>query len=868
MVTEGGSVELPGIWLRQQREAAGMTQEELAERSGVSARTISDLERGRVRRPYPRSVRLLTGALALPETAGDELVSRYRSARDDGTAAARRVPGGLTAAASLLPPSGGVSPAVVPRELPAAVAHFAGRADELKALDGLAELSARTSARAVTISAIGGTAGVGKTALAVHWAHQVADEFPDGQLYANLRGYDPGQPVRPADALAGFLRALGVPGRDIPAEADERAARYRSLLAGRRVLVVLDNAGSAEQVRPLLPGAPACLAVVTSRDSLAGLVARDGARRLDLDLLPLADAVGLLRALIGNRVDADPDAAAALAGQCARLPLALRVAAEFAAARPGASLAGLVGELADQQRRLDLLDAGRDTRTAVRAVFSWSCQHLDADAARAFRLLGLAPGPDLDRYAAAALTDTTVERAGAVLDLLARAHLIQASRPGRYGLHDLLRAYARERAAADDGEGEMRAALTRLFDYYLQAAATAMDALFPAERHARPSVRGQNIPAPPVASPALARTWLDAERAGLVDVAAHTARNGWLGHATGLAATLFRYLDSGGHFPDALAVHGHARYAARLAGDRTAEATALISLGLVRYWQGSGQQAADFYQQALALFCEAGDQPGQARAMNSLGLVDLQHGPYQRARGHFQAALALHRAAGDRLGEARALDNLGFAESQQGQYQEASDLLQQAVALYREVGHQMGEARALGNLGLVDLHQGHYQQARARMERTLALCHEAGDRIGEARALSGLGEVDRRQGRHQQAVGRHRQSLALCREIGDRPGEALALNGLGEAFIAAGKLGHARAEHAAALGLAAQIGYKYEEARAHNGLARAYHATGRTGQARRHWQESLAIYTGLGAAEADQVRDQLASADSQAHHAP
>lgn len=270
--------------------------------------------------------------------------------------------------------------------------------------------------------------GFVKTALAVHWAHQVTGQFPDGQLYVDLRGYDPDHPVPATDALAWFLWALGVPHLDIPAEAAARAALYRSLLAGRRMLVVLDNARSVDQVRPLLPGASPCAVVVTSRDALAGLVARDGAARLDLDLLPLPDAVGLLDTLIGARVAADPGAAEELAERCCRLPLALRVATELAVVRPGAPLAQLVAELADQRRLLDLLDAGGDPRTGVRAVFSWSYRHLDGAAARAFRLLGLHPGPDLDCYAAAALCDTTAEEARYLLDLLTRSHLTHTPR--------------------------------------------------------------------------------------------------------------------------------------------------------------------------------------------------------------------------------------------------------------------------------------------------------------------------------------------------------------------------------------------------------------------------------------------------------
>jgi hypothetical protein len=305
-------------------------------------------------------------------------------------------------------PGPAAAPVPVPRELPADVGGFTGRAIELAELDLLLPSPAEQhdgAAGPVVISAVSGTAGVGKTALAVRWAHRMADAFPDGQLYVNLRGYDPDRPVPAAEALAGFLRALGVAGQEIPLEEAERAARFRSLLAGRRLLVVLDNAATVEQVRPLLPGSPSVMVLVTSRDALAGLVARDGARRLDLDLLPAADAAALLRALIGGRAEADPAAAEMLAGLCARLPLALRVAAELAISRPDTPLAVLATELAGEADRLALLDAGGDPRSAVASVFSWSYQHLTGDAARMFRLLGLHPGPDFDRYAAAATVD-------------------------------------------------------------------------------------------------------------------------------------------------------------------------------------------------------------------------------------------------------------------------------------------------------------------------------------------------------------------------------------------------------------------------------------------------------------------------------
>ncbi len=360
------------------------------------------------------------------------------------------------------PDAGAARPAVgrtLPAQLPADVHAFTGRADELAELDQLLASAEQPETAgeptAVMIAAVSGTAGVGKTALAVRWAHRTRARFPDGQLYVDLRGYDPEQPMSASEALAGFLAALGVPGHEIPTTLDDRAARFRTEVSGRRLLVMLDNAATVDQVRPLLPGAPSCFVLVTSRDSLAGLIARHGAHRLDLDLLPPPDALTLLRTLLGGRVAAEPGAAATLAEQCARLPLALRVAAELAASRPSTPLRQIVSDLADDRRRLDLLDAGGDRHTAVRAVFSWSYRHLPAQAARAFRLLGLYPGPDLDTQIAAALTNTSLDRARQLLDLLARAHLIQPARrhpadTGRYGMHDLLRAYATQLASADD----------------------------------------------------------------------------------------------------------------------------------------------------------------------------------------------------------------------------------------------------------------------------------------------------------------------------------------------------------------------------------------------------------------------------------
>jgi tetratricopeptide (TPR) repeat protein/transcriptional regulator with XRE-family HTH domain len=819
-------------WLRVCRIGAGLTQEQLAEISGISVRTISDIECGRTARPRRSSVALLEAALG-----------------GLGLDASPRQGGG--------PPLGHgsdlASAPAVPRQLPHAVSDFVGRERELELLTD----HARTADGLVC--AVTGTAGVGKTALAVRWAREVSGSFPDGQLFVNLRGYDPGQPVPAADALAGFLRAVGVPGRDIPSGSDERAALYRSLLSGRRMLVMLDNAGSAEQVRPLLPGAPGCVTLVTSRDALPGLVARDGATRVDLARLPLTDAVSLLGALLGPRTDADPVAAEALAVECSRLPLALRVAAELAAAYPVMTVADLARELADEQRRLDLLDAGGDPRAGVSAVFSWSYRLLDLASARAFRLLGLDPSAEFDCYAVAALTGTPLEDARHLLDRLARTHLVERTRPDRAGMHDLLRGYAR-RLAAEDTEAEQRAALTRLFDHYLHTAARAMNTLFPAERHRRPAIPSPASPVPPVTEPVSARAWLDAERAALTAIAAYMVGNGWPGHTIRLSRTLFRYLEVGGHYPEIRTIHGYAHRAARDTADRAAEAQIAHDLAVVDLHLGRYQQAIVLIQRARRLCREEGDQIGQARALSNLGIARLQQGHYRPAITSLRRALTLYRQAGDLFGEARALNNLGLIELRQGRYQLAGRRLDSALALHRQIGDQANETNCLANLGVVELRQGRREQAAAWLEQALLLSQQIGEPISEAYSLANLGIVNLRQGRHQQAVSRLRQALTLSRECGERSVEAEALNGLGEAQLVAGRPGDSRTEHATALSLACQIGELYEQARAHYGLAASYRATGDTRRALRHWQQALALYARLACPEADDVRSQLTAA--------
>jgi tetratricopeptide (TPR) repeat protein len=784
-----------------------LTYRELAAKTGWALGAVGEYFSGRRLPPTDRFDVLLgllgaspaeQGALA---TARDRVEERRR--RQKAPAAADKPPA---------PSPAWPSPAQLPLDAPG----FAGRESELAALDAVHADGARdrTAGAVVTVS---GTAGVGKTALAVRWAHRVADRFPDGQLFVNLRGYDCEQPVPAADVLAGFLRALGVPACDIPLDPQERAAGYRTALSRRRVLIVLDNAGSAEQVRPLLPGTPSCMVLVTSRGSLAGLVALDGARRVEVDLLPEAAAVGLLRRLVDRPAETDPAILRTLAGFCARLPLALRVAAELVNARAATPLPALVAELADARRRLDLLRSDGDARGDVRAVLSWSYQYLPADAATAFRLLSVHPGLDHDAYAAAAVLGADLGVARGLVEGLLRSHLVHRSDAGRYGMHDVLRAYAADLSAATDSEPAREAAQRRLVDYYLAVAATAMDLVHPAGRHRRPPGRPPETAVPALRDRDAALAWLDTERDNLVGISALAARWGWAARASALGRTLYRYLDVGGHHDAALAIHEHAYDAARRAGD----------LG------------------------------GQAHALTSRGALYVRLGRYACAAADYALALALHRTAGDRAGEAHVLLDLGSLAGRQGDYGSAAEHLHAAHGVYREIDDRVGAGSALTNLGLVHEYTGSYQAAAEHHERALALLRGTADRVGLAHALANLAAALMRQGRYDRSARQYQEAIAVFGEIGDRCGQADANNGLAENLASAGRTDVARTRHTTALALAVRAGDRYEQARAHRGLGDLDRGGGRVEAAQRHWHQALLLFTELGVPDAAGVRNRL-----------
>jgi DNA-binding SARP family transcriptional activator/tetratricopeptide (TPR) repeat protein len=724
-----------------------------------------------------------------------------------------------------------VAALTVPAQLPADVRAFTGRTGELAALDRLLE-PPDGGEPPLTVALLCGTAGVGKSALAVRWAHRVREAYPDGQLYVNLRGYDAEQPVAVADALAGFLTALGVRAPEIPPGTDERAARYRSELTGRRMLVLLDNASSVEQVRPLLPGTGSCLVLITSRDSLRGMVAVDGAERVNLDLLPPPDAIGLLRKLIGARVDREPDAATALAAACARLPLALRIAAELAAERADVPLTELVTELGDHQVRLDLLDAGGDPRAEVRAVFSWSYQNLPEGAARAFRLLGLHPGETAHVDAVAALVDARPGEARRLLDVLTRASLVQPGRGGRYGMHDLLRAYAAELAAGHDAEPDRRAALTRLFDHYLAGATAAMTTLYPDG-------------APVTGDPEAARAWLEAERPNLAAVCISGAAHGWHRHTIDLAGTMFRYLDAGGPVAEAATVTASAVAAARAIGDRDAQARALSNLGRLHRRQGRLQEAAETYRQALLLYADLGEPAAEALVLRNLGSVDWRRGDYRQAADHYQRAGILCRHLGDDAGRADALVRLGLIDARLGDLTEAAQRFGSALDLYAALGDRFSEAYVLSLLARLPHGPIPVEQAEAHLEQSLAAVRRTGDRTAEAYVLTDLAAIHARQCRLAEAAGHLRRALVLLRRIGDRASEGEALNDLGQVLYTSGDAAEARTQHGQALTLAEEIGDRYEQARAHDGMAAALRDLGDADQARSHADAAGRIFAEL-----------------------
>jgi DNA-binding SARP family transcriptional activator/tetratricopeptide (TPR) repeat protein len=667
-----------------------------------------------------------------------------------------------------LPADRAASARLVPRQLPAAVADFTGRAAELAALNQMPEQAVAGGPGTVVISVISGTAGVGKTTLALHWAHQIAPQFPDGQLYVNLRGFDPsGTPATPAAVVRGFLDALGVPPGRMPSDPEAQTGMYRSLLAGRRMLIVLDNAVDEQQVRPLLPASPGSLVIVTSRSQLAGLAAADGARLLTLDLLSHAEAGQLLTARLGaGRAAAEPDAVGRIAGLCAGLPLALAVTAARAAVRPGLPLAALAAELADAAGRLDALEAG-DPAGSVRAVFSWSYRQLSTEAARLFRLLGLHPGPDITVPAAASLAALAEADARRLLRELARAHLLAEHAPGRYAFHDLLRAYAADQALAHDSQDERDAVIGRGLDHYLHTAAGAALLLNPSREPVVLDPPRPGAAAGQLADYPEALAWFAAEHQVLLAAVALAAESGFDSHAWQLPWAMTTFLRIRGHWQERVAIQRTALASATRLGGAVARALSGRLLALACEDLGDRDQARRLYVSSLLLYQQLGNRLGEARIHQNLGALAERQGRYADALGHAEQALRLYRAIGDKASEATMLNNVGWLHGLLGDYHQARELCRQALTLGAGIGHRRSEGNAWDSLGYVEHHLGNRAEAEACYQRALSIFRDTADRLNEADVLTHLGDSRQAAGDLTEARQAWQQALAILDDLGD-----------------------------------------------------------------------------------------------------
>lgn len=707
---------------------------------------------------YTRTRALLAEELGIDP--GPELQQLYQQILA-GDAVAASVSGG-----------GPESDAPVPRQLPAGAAHFVGRTAELRQLTALLDGASDTERR-VVISTITGSAGIGKTALAVHWSHQLTDRFPDGQLYINLRGFDPsGTPVHPGEALRGFLQALGLAPEHIPLALDDRAGLYRSLLAGRRVLVVLDNARDTAQARPLLPASPGCLVVITSRNRLASLVAAEGAYPLTLDVLSAQDAASLLARHIGTgRADAEPQTVAELIELCARLPLALAIVAARAVSDSQLPLTAMAEELREAPARLDALDAG-EPHANLRAVLSWSVDALDSQIADVFALLGVAPGPDISLPAAASLVAQPLLRTRALLRELQAAHLVVQYIPGRYRMYDLVRLYATEYAQHTQAQDGRETALQRLTDFYVLTARTGDRLLAP--HRPQPAGLGEPVPGRPprsLTSLAEAQAWFSSEHPCLLAAQHLAADQGWDTAVWQLAWVLTTFHRRQGRLHDLVATWRAGLAAAQHSADPAALALAHTYLGQACALAGHHSEGLHHLHRALTYAEGTGDIASQALAHSVLTEVWEQQGDDPRALDHATHALYFYQALGDSVSEARMFGDVGWYHARLGNYGQARDYCRAALPLHHQHGDREAAAATLDSLGYIAHHDGNYEQALDYYTQALMMFRELRDSYREAEILDCLAQAHVALDQHDQASDAWKHAYELYRTQ-QRPADA------------------------------------------------------------------------------------------------
>ncbi|HXS66124.1 MAG TPA: tetratricopeptide repeat protein [Streptosporangiaceae bacterium] len=835
--------------LRRLRTEAGLTQEGLAAAARLSTRSVSDLERGVNLRARRETARLLAGALGLTGPARAEFEAAAR-----GELVAGQHRGEVPAPAD--------SVAAATRTLPRDVANFTGRRAELRQLaDAIANGHA---GGVVGICAIGGMAGIGKTAFAVHAAHLLASQFPDGQIYLPLHGHTPGQkPVEPAEALASLLLTAGVPASQIPPGLEARSRLWRDYLAGTRLLLVLDDAAGHEQVRPLLPGTAGSLVLLTSRRHLTAL---EDTHTINLDTLPALEAAELLIRLAGRPgLDPGDPAVGEITRLCGYLPLAIGMLAGQLRHHPAWTCGRLAADLAAARDRLAFM---RAENLSVAAAFGLSYDDLTPGQQQMFRRLGLHPGNDIDGYAAAALNGVDLPLAQRRLEALYDQHLLTEPGHGRFRMHDLILEHART-LVADDPAAQSDLALGRLLDYYLHAALAASRRL--PQKKSPGSTRTAAVTgpvlAPDLSTPDRASEWIAAERQNLQAAASYALLGDRRGDASLIVTAMHSYLRIDGHWDQAQSLYQVVIGAAREATDRVAEAGALTDLGEIQQLIGDYPQAAASLTRALELYRDLGDRLGEASALNELGIVQLMINDHPAAIANHTEALALYIELGIRAGEASALNELGLVQRANGDYREATVSHERALRLYTELGIRAGEASALNRLAQMQRSTGDYPRAAANHEKALRLHRQLGNLIGQATALYGLGIVYQATGDNERAAASQMQALELYRSLSYRYGEATALNGLGNVQAATGDYRAAISSYERALSLNNELGNRIGQATSLTGLAATARAVGDHASAAANSRLSLQLRldTGHRPGEADALSElgalQLATGD-------
>ncbi len=863
--------------LRQLRVGAGLTQEALAAAASLSSRAVSDLERGINRTARRDTARLLADALSL---TGPARARFEEAARGDQAVTAGPI--GTMATAT--------------RTLPRASAAFTGRDTELRQLLGSA--STTGTGGEVNIHAVGGMAGIGKTTLAVHAAHLLAPSFPDGQIFLSLHAHTPGRrPVDPSDALASLLLTAGIAATQIPPELDARSRLWRDHLAGKRLLLLLDDAAGHEQIRPLLPGTAGILVLVTSRRRL---IALEDAQAVSLDTLSPDEAADLVVRLAGRPGLTAPDTAVREIGRlCGYLPLAVGMLARQLHNHPAWTAGQLAADLATARDRLQLM---RAENVSVAAALDMSYSDLTPARQRLFRRLGQHPGTDIDAYSAAALDQTSLGAARQNLDALYDHYLIGEPARGRFRLHDLAREHS-QALGADEPAGDREAPVDRLLAYYLHTTRLA-------NRHfsRRPVPDGAAFEAPvPEHFPDLtarqdALDWLDRERGNIQAAADVAARRSRPAMAVALAAALHAYLRFAGHFDQArwlhytaidlavqagdrnaeaearanlgdlqLAVREYHEAAASLTdalelyralGDRTGEANVLTDMAAVSYLTGQFPAAVASLTRGLELYRELGQRLGEANVLGRLGNIQLATDDYVAAAASLTEALKLYRGLNDSLGEAYALTELGALQVATADHELAASHLQQALDLYRQLGDRVSEAYALLDLAALQEATQDYEAAGEGLKYALELYDDLGDRLGKANALNQFGPVQHATGSTEAAAVSLQQALELYRELGDRAGEAEALIHMGDIAAGSANSAHARDCYEHARVVAADIAAPSLEARALEGIGQCHRRDGDTGQATAALLAALEIYQRIGSPDATKVESAIHALDS------